>query len=280
MTNGLRKPQLQRSSDRRCKFVFGVWHSMFRFVEKTSDLAFGFLVRIGRRTANWKPGILPALSLIVGATLSACVSVGPPPSRRAPDEGYSRPPTTSSRRVDPRDAERLRSVMIPLLRAMDRPCRTEQVRVGLVDQNEINAANAGNCEFLVTMGLLHRANDEQLRGVLAHEIAHQDLGHVAKAQVLGAGLNILAASLQQLFPAAGALAPVAGELVARGYGRNEEFAADRHAVDILRRAGYSKETLVDSLTWIRRISGSSGGGGFLSTHPALDDRIATVQRLP
>lgn len=167
--------------------------------------------------------------------------------------------------------------MVPLLQAMDRQCRVDQVRVGIVNQDEINAANAGNCEFYVTAGLLRRANDDQLRGVLAHEIAHQDLGHVAKAQVLGAGLNILAAGLQQLFPAAGALAPVAGELVARGYGRTEEFSADRHGVEILRRAGYSKETMLDSLTWIGRVSGD-GGGGFLSTHPALDDRIATIQR--
>jgi predicted Zn-dependent protease len=175
-------------------------------------------------------------------------------------------------------AERLRRVMVPLLQVMDRPCRLEQVRVGIVNQDEINAANAGNCEFLVTMGLLRRASDDQIRGVLAHEIAHEDLGHVARAQVLGAGLNILSAGLQQLFPAAGALAPVAGELVARGYSRNEEFAADRHGVEILRRAGYSKATMLDSLAWIRRVSGNTGGG-FLSTHPAIDDRIATIQKM-
>lgn len=163
---------------------------------------------------------------------------------------------------------------------MDRPCRAEQVRVGIINQNEINAANAGNCEFYVTAGLLRRANDDQLRGVFAHEIAHEDLGHVAKAQVLGAGLNILAAGLQQLFPATGALAPIAGELVARSYSRSEEYAADRHGVDILRRAGYSKETLLDALTWIRRVGGEGGGGGFLSTHPGLDERIATIQKLP
>ena len=34
-----------------------------------------------------------------------------------------------------------------------------------------------------------RAN-EQLRGIMAHEIAHEDLGHVAELQVLGAGLSI------------------------------------------------------------------------------------------
>ena len=168
--------------------------------------------------------------------------------------------------------------MVPLIQAMDRPCRLDQTKIGIINQNEINAANAGSCQFYVTMGLLRRASDDQLRGVLAHELAHQDLGHVAKAQVLGATINALSAGLQQLSPLAGVVAPIAGELAARSYGRNEEFSADKHAVDILRRAGYSKEVMVESLAWIRRISGDQGGG-FLSTHPELNDRIATIQRL-
>lgn len=168
--------------------------------------------------------------------------------------------------------------MVPLLQAMDHPCRTDQARVGILQQNEINAANAGNCEFYVTMGLMRRASDDQLRGVLAHEVAHQDLGHVAKAQVVGAGLSMLSAGLQQLFPGAAAVAPIAGELVARGYGRSEEYAADKHGVDILRRVGYDKTTMIDALNWIRRTSGD-GGGGFLSTHPALDDRISAIQHM-
>jgi predicted Zn-dependent protease len=239
------------------------------------------LVDVRRMARKSKVGKMVAALVLTPIIFSACVAVGPAPTtRRAPREDYSSSPSYSSnRRGDPVDAERLRRIMIPLLQAMDRPCPRDQVRVAIANQSEINAANAGNCEFIVTMGLLSRANDDQLRGVLAHEIAHQDLGHVAKAQVLGAGLNVLAAGLQQLFPAAGALAPIAGELVARGYGRTEEFAADRHGVDILRRAGYSKDTMLDALTWIRRASGDSGGGGFLSTHPALDERIATIQRL-
>lgn len=160
---------------------------------------------------------------------------------------------------------------------MDHPCRSDEARVGIMNQSEINAANAGNCEFYVTMGLLRRASDDQLRGVLAHEVAHQDLGHVAKAQVVGAGISIGAALLEQLVPGSSAIAPLAGTLIARGYGRSEEYAADKHGVEILRRAGYPKETMVDALTWIRRVSGDSGGG-FLSTHPALDERIAAIQR--
>jgi Zn-dependent protease with chaperone function len=219
------------------------------------------------------------LALLVSAAIfSSCVVATEQPSRRAPRDDSSSSRAPSAGRVDPHDANRLRQVMLPLLQAMDHPCRADQVRIGIINENEINAANAGNCEFYVTMGLLRRANDDQLRGVLAHEIAHEDLGHVAKAQVLGAGLNIGASLLQQLFPAAGLLAPIAGELVARGYSRTEEYAADRHGVDILRRAGYSKETMLDALTWVRRVSGS-GGGGFLSTHPGIDDRIATIERL-
>jgi predicted Zn-dependent protease len=205
--------------------------------------------------------------------------MAPPPSQRAP-QNYPQPMPQSygSRAVDSNDAARLRRVMVPLVQAMDNPCRLEQVKVGIINQNEINAANAGNCQFYVTMGLLRRASDDQLRGVLAHELAHQDLGHVAKAQVLGATISALGAGLQTIFPLAGAVAPIAGELAVRTYGRNEEFNADMHGVDILRRAGYSKEVMVDSLSWLRRISGDQGGG-FLSTHPGLDDRIATIQHL-
>jgi Zn-dependent protease with chaperone function len=238
-----------------------------------------FLVERKSKTGNPRTVMILAALLLAVFTFSACVAVGPPPSRRSPRDCYPSSPSQSSRRVDPQEADRLRRVMMPLLKAMDRPCRPDQVRVAVIDQSEINAGNAGSCQFLVTMGLLQRANDEQLRGVLAHEVAHQDLGHVAKAQAIGTGTNILAAGLQQLFPAAGVLVPIVGELGMRAYGRNEEYAADRHAVDILRRAGYPKENLVNALTWIRRVSGNGGGGGFLSTHPALDDRIATIQRL-
>ena len=189
------------------------------------------------------------------------------------------PVSPASPRVDSWQAERLRRVMIPLIQAMDRPCRVNEVRVNVLNESEINAANAGQCTFLVTTGLLNSASEDQLRGVMAHEIAHQDLGHVTRAQMLGVGLNIGVALLEQLVPGSKTIAPIAGTLVARGYGRNEEYAADRHAVDILRRAGYSKEVLIDALTWIRHSSGSNGGGGFLSTHPALDERIDALKRL-
>jgi len=65
----------------------------------------------------------------------------------------------------------------------------------------------------------------QLRCVLAHELAHDDLGHVAKAQALGAGLNIGMVILDQIVPGSGALTPIAGGLIARAYSRNASGSA-------------------------------------------------------
>jgi predicted Zn-dependent protease len=217
--------------------------------------------------------ILVCLVLIV-AQFSSPVMGGGRTFRGGP---YEQPPY-NSRRSEYGTTERLRSVMLPLVRAMDRPCPVEEVRIGVVDQSEINAGNAGGCQFLVTAGLLQRANDDQLLGVLAHEIAHQDLGHPARAQILNTGLSVGAALLERFFPGSGAFAPIAGTLIARGYGRTEEYAADRHGVDILRRAGYPAEIMVDTLRWLRGVSGDAGGG-FLSTHPAIDERIAALRKL-
>jgi predicted Zn-dependent protease len=212
---------------------------------------------------------------LVCVLLTGCLAPMPAPSRRAPQDSAV---SNSTWRPDARETDRLRKIMLPLIQAMNQPCRAGEVQVAILNESEINAANAGSCQFYVTTGLLRSASDNQLRGVLAHEIAHQDLGHAAKAQVLNTGLNVGAALLQQLFPGSGAIAPIAGTLVARSYGRTEEYAADRHAIDILRRAGYSKEIMVDTLSWIRQVSGDSGGG-FLSTHPGLDDRIAALKTM-
>lgn len=199
------------------------------------------------------------------------------PAAKAPT---SAPPTASQKTVDPAQVERLKKAMIPLLAVMNKPLSPGQVKVGIVDDPSINAANAGNGEFLVTTGLLAKANDDQLLAVMAHEIAHQDLGHVAKAQALGTGLGIGAVILDQIIPGAGRVVPVAGALIQSKYSRSEEYAADRHGVELLQRVGRNKDLMINTLTWLMNSSGGSdGGGGFLSTHPATDDRIEQLRRL-
>jgi predicted Zn-dependent protease len=237
-------------------------------------------------SAKRRPQFTTTLRGLVGAGvlgLLACacaVTSGPAPGTsagRAPaPASTTREP--SARPLDRAEAQRLQRVMAPLVLATNHPRPLDQVKVGITDDPHINAASGGGGAFYVTTGLLQKANDLQLAGVLAHELAHDDLGHVARAQTLGAALNIGVVILDQVLPGSGALTPIAGGLIARAYGRDEEYAADRHGADILKRAGYPAQTMLNTLTWLAQTEGTDGGG-FFATHPATVDRVEALRNL-
>jgi putative metalloprotease len=220
--------------------------------------------------------ILKTLVVMLLAAGCAMQSAGPTQRQPAPPPTAGNP-QPSSKKVDPAVAERLKTVMLPLVAKMNHPLPIQQVKIGIMDDPHINAASAGNGEFYVTTGLLEKSNDDQLRGVLAHELAHDDLGHVAKAQRLGAGLQLGVILLDQIVPGSGAITPIAGTLIANKYSQKEEYEADRHGAEILQRAGYSKEVMVRTLQWLTDTEGNSGGG-FFATHPATGDRIEALKK--
>jgi putative metalloprotease len=211
--------------------------------------------------------------LIPGFVILAALALALSPAHASQDGDHAMAGSASQR-----DLRRIRRIMIPLLKASNHPSQFSRITVKIVADPSINAGSAGGGQFLITSGLLDKANDEQLRGVLAHEIAHEDLGHPAKLQLIGAGLSLGAALLEKALPGSASFAPIAGSVITASYSRPQELEADRHAVTILRRAGYSKAVMIDTLTWIMRIEGNSGGG-FLSTHPATSERIRALQRL-
>lgn len=215
-------------------------------------------------------------ALLLFLVAAGCAGIGsaPPSEPQAPTTGKTEP---APHALDPQQAERIKRIMGPLVAVMDHPRPLSQIRVGIMDDPHVNAASGGGGEFYVTTGLLKKANDDQLRGVLAHELAHDDLGHVAKAQALGAGLGIGIIILDQIFPGSGRITPIAGALVTSGYSRTEEYAADRHGVDILTRAGYSKNVMINALTWLLQTEGASGGG-WLASHPGMQERIEALKK--
>ena len=219
---------------------------------------------------------LAAVAALAGACASGGGSV---PTGRTEPTGAPGTASTATT-LDARQAERLQRTRVPLIRAMNHPRPLNQVKVAVVADPHINAANAGGGQFYVTTGLLEKANDRELAGVLAHEVAHEDLGHVAKAQALATGLGIGTIILDQVFPGSGRITPIAGQLVARKYSRSEEYAADKHGVTILSRAGDgdAKGTMVETLTWLIQTEGSSGGG-FFATHPETTDRVEALRKL-
>jgi Zn-dependent protease with chaperone function len=206
------------------------------------------------------------------AMFSGCAGI--PLPGRSEQSGGSSPPTV---KIDPSQAERIQRIMIPLLKSMDNPLQPGEVKIGIIDSPDINAANAGGGEFYITTGLLQRADENQLRGVLAHEVAHDDLGHVAKTQALGTGLQIGTIILDQILPGSGNITPYIADLgVLRPFSRKEEYSADEHGAEILRRAGYNGQRIMaDTLTWMLKSTGP--GGGFFATHPGTDDRIERIR---
>jgi putative metalloprotease len=210
--------------------------------------------------------------LVTGCAVAPTSGGGSSQTRRGDSSG------PALERVSQQDAARLRRIIEPLARAADRP--PKQVTVGIIADKSINAANAGNGEFYVTRGLLDRANDDQLRAIMAHEFAHNDLGHVARAQRLQTGVDVGSAILESVIPRAAIITPIAGTLITRKYGRSEELEADKHAVTLLRRVGSSKESLQDALAWVARTSGGEDGGGWFATHPGTSERIQALRQLP
>ena len=215
-------------------------------------------------------GFIIGMSFVYGCGAQTSAP-SPSPAPRA----EAAPPPAQTK-LDAGQVERLRAIMVPLLGAMDHPVPIKQVKVGVLDDPQINAANAGEGEFYVTTGLLQKANNDQLTAVLAHEIAHEDLGHVAKAKRLSTGLGIGMVILDQIIPGSGNLTPIAGALVTRAYSRKEEYAADRHGAELLERTGRSKQLMIDTLTWLLQTAGSDSGG-FFATHPATTDRIDALR---
>lgn len=229
------------------------------------------MVRLG-----WLRAVVPAAVLLAGC--AGLVPASQSESRPAPTPQRSAG-TTPAKRADPKDVARLSRIMLPLLQAADHPVSVDKAKVGIVGDDSINAGSAGSGQFIVTRGLLDRANDEQLRAVLAHEVAHDDLGHVGRQQALGTGLSIGAAILDQIIPGTGQIAPVAGALILRAYSRREELEADRHGVELLRRVGAPPESMERTLVWLKEQTGGGSRGGFFSTHPGTDERIAALRKL-
>ena len=182
----------------------------------------------------------------------------------------------AKKHVDAATAQRLYRIVTPLLRAMEHSLKPQQVSVGIVADDAINAANGGGGKFFVTTGLLERANDEQLRGVMAHEIAHEDLGHVTKLKISATGANMVL--LEKLVADSPKLTLIDGPMVTSSFSQSEELAADRQSVAILARAGHPKTVVIEALNWLAKTSPKRGG--FLSTHPNLNERIKNLEAMP
>ncbi len=164
----------------------------------------------------------------------------------------------------------------------------------VVKDNGINAFALPGGFIGVNHGLiLATANESQLAGVLAHEIAHVTQRHIARSiraqgrQSIASAAAILAAIL--IGAATGASDAVqAGIAIAQGtaaqqrinFTRANEYEADRVGIGFLAASGFDPNSMADFFETLGRRSGLSVNSRvpeFLQTHPVSSNRIAEAR---
>src|SRR6266851_5162711 len=122
-----------------------------------------------------------------------------------------------------------------------------------------------------------------IEAVVAHEVAHEVLGHVGTRRKLSLSLTASFGALGLFAPGAGLLDFVVNPLVVRAFGRYQEMQADQKAVEILRAMGYRspRRALASALESLAAYAPKEREGleGLLATHPSLDERLAALEPL-
>jgi predicted Zn-dependent protease len=163
----------------------------------------------------------------------------------------------------------------------------------VLDAPEINAFATPGGFIYVNRGLLAYLNsEEELAGVIGHEIAHVTARHHARRKTAGVTGKVLSTSAYVL-TGSGALyeaSEMYGAELLSGYGRNMELEADGLGAEYMYRAGYDPEALLDVIGVLKnqeqfmrlmaREQGRTGTTyhGLYATHPRNDKRLQTVIR--
>ena len=163
-----------------------------------------------------------------------------------------------ARAPDGLNEKRLANVLEELSLAADLPCP----KAAIIDDDFPNAMTAGrgpgDATIVVTTGLLHALNRQELQAVVAHEIAHIADGDIRFMTFMAANTSRLQAAMSSvldlynwswlcliLWPSVG-LARQGVKVARRGASRERELLADDTAVALTR----DPDALVSALTRI------------------------------
>ena len=164
------------------------------------------------------------------------------------------------------------------------PPRSHGYRFQILDQDEPNAFALPGGHVYVSRGLLALAHrEDELAGVISHEVVHVAGRHHAQRQTRLAGVGILAlpgvlagailGPIGDLIAAPGVLAGV-GALAS--YSRSQELEADRFGQEMAAAAGYDPGALGEFLIALERDMqlrlGEPREPGWLDSHPSNPER--------
>jgi len=165
-----------------------------------------------------------------------------------------------------------------------------EYRFFVVDDDDINAFSLPGGYIYINKGILRYAqSDDELAGVIGHEITHAMHHHVAKLQREQSRLNTqmaigLIAALVARVPTADTMNLMTGfQLIAlqkvNGFGQDAERDADHGGVILTQKSGYNP---VGSLTFMERLERDEKQRpdvelGIFRTHPPGKERAENIE---
>lgn len=151
----------------------------------------------------------------------------------------------------------------------------------MIDKKELNAFAFPGGPIFFFAGLVDKfETEDQLAGVLAHEITHVRKEHWAYAyadqQKRAAGLSLLLILIRANRTVSD-LASISNDLLLTlPFSRKHETESDDRGFEMMIKAGYNPQGMVDSFTVLKGGGKSQKGMEWLSTHPDIDKRIARL----
>ena len=146
-----------------------------------------------------------------------------------------------------------------------------RIRFLVVDKSEANAFTLPGRIIVVHKGLITESNSaEEVAGVIAHELAHLELGHIRQKLIREVGLQII---LNSAGGSAGgeAIREIIYISSSRAFEREHETDADMFAVKLLAECRIDPAGLAE---FLYRMADSSEEGplSWISTHPGSEER--------
>ena len=150
----------------------------------------------------------------------------------------------------------------------------------LDDPNTINAfALPGGQIFITTALLSELETEDQVAGVLAHEIIHVLARHgaqrIAKSQLTNGLVGAVGVASGEA--SAAQTAAMVGQLVNMQYGRDDEIESDTIGVCLMIDANYDPQAMVTVMEVLQAASGGARQPEFFSTHPNPQNRIERIR---
>jgi predicted Zn-dependent protease len=147
----------------------------------------------------------------------------------------------------------------------------------LADPNAINAFALPGGQIFITYALFSKLeNEDQLAGVLGHEIGHV-LGRHSAERIAESEYWQGLATAGSVGGDIGGLVSGIGQNTLLTNGRDDELESDDLGVKFMLKAGYQAEEMIDVMEILKAAAGPNRVPEFQSTHPDPENRIEKIK---